>query len=235
MRVGRESTVPWRLAIALVRVSGIIPAFTCREPFPTPDVCMPAEPSGQPESTAFSQTDAELILALRNGQTAALGTLYDRHAGLVYGLALATLGNAQEAEDLTQDIFFILAKGSTYNPQRGSLRTFLAILTKSRAKDRLRSRSSNRRMLDRWQWGRPAESGVNLPLEQVFQQEQSQEVRTALAQLSEPEQLVLQLAYYDGLSQSEIAQQLDIPLGTVKARARRGLLKLRQTLTSFTR
>ncbi|MGI0489947.1 sigma-70 family RNA polymerase sigma factor [Pantanalinema rosaneae CENA516] len=196
---------------------------------------MPAEPSGQPESASLNQTDAELILALRNGQTTALGVLYDRHARLVYGLALTTLGNAQEAEDLTQDIFLTLAKGSSYNPQRGSLRTFLAILTKSRAKDRLRSRSSTRRMLDRWQWGRQLEPGTPLPLEQVFQQEQSQEVRTALAQLSEQEQQVLRMAYYEGLSQSAIAQQLEIPLGTVKARARRGLLKLRQTLTSFTR
>lgn len=196
---------------------------------------MPAQPSGQPEPPSLSQTDAELIFALRNGQTTALGVLYDRHAGLVYGLALTTLGNAQEAEDLTQDIFLTLAKGSSYNPQRGSLRTFLAILTKSRAKDRLRSRSSTRRMLDRWKWGSQSEVGATLPLEQVFQQEQSQEVRTALAQLSEQEQQVLRLAYYDGFSQSEIAQQLNIPLGTVKARARRGLLKLRQTLTSFTR
>ncbi|HEY9618263.1 MAG TPA: sigma-70 family RNA polymerase sigma factor [Microcoleaceae cyanobacterium] len=194
-----------------------------------------AEPAGQQESALLSQTDAELILAFRNGQTTALGVLYDRHVGLVYGLALATLGNAQEAEDLTQDIFLTLAKGSSYNPQRGSLRTFLAILTKSRAKDRLRSRSSARRMFDRWSWSKQSETGTNLPLEQVFQQEQSHEVQTALAQLSAPEQQVLKLAYYDGFSQSEIAQQLDIPLGTVKARARRGLLKLRQTLQSFTR
>lgn len=223
------------MPIAGVRVSGFAVEFTGRESCPHSTVCMPAESSGQLEPASLNQTDAELIFALRQGQTTALGVLYDRHAGLVYGLALTTLGNPQEAEDLTQDIFLTLAKGSSYNPQRGSLRTFLAVLTRSRAKDRLRSRSSARRMRDRWSWGRPAETGANLPLEQVFQQEQSQAVQTALAQLSEQEQQILRLAYYEGLSQSAIAKQLDIPLGTVKARARRGLLKLRQTLTNFSK
>jgi RNA polymerase sigma-70 factor (ECF subfamily) len=83
--------------------------------------------------------------------------------------------------------------------------------------------------------GRQAEIPANAPLEHVFQHEQSQEVSIALAQLSDNQQQILRMAYYDGLSQADIAKQLEIPLGTVKARARRGLLKLRQTLTSFTR
>ncbi len=194
---------------------------------------MSSEPSGSLTSLQH-QSDAELIFAFRNGQKAALGVLYDRHASLVYGLAMQALGNAQEAEDLTQDVFLTLAKGSSYDPKRGTLRTFLAILTKSRAIDRLRSRSSMRQKLAGWQAGHPPEVAPNIPLEQAFQQEQSQEVRSALAQLSEEEQQILTLAYYDGLSQSQIAQQLGLPLGTVKTRARRGLLKLRQTLTPFT-
>lgn len=196
---------------------------------------MQSEPSANQAPPASNQTDAELIVALSRGQTAVLGALYDRHAGLVYGLALSVLGNAQEAEDLTQDIFLTLAKGTTYDPQRGSLRTFLAILTRSRARDRLRSRNNARQTLQRLNLDGQPETAANAPLEQVFQQEQSQEVRTALAQLSDSQQQILRMAYYDGLSQTEIAKQLEIPLGTVKARARRGLLKLRQTLTSFTR
>lgn len=195
---------------------------------------MPSEPSGHSAPSFSNQTDADLVLALRNGQKAALGILYDRHAGLVYGLALKALGNTQEAEDLTQDIFLTLAKGSSYDPKRGTLRTFLAILTRSRAIDRLRSRSSIRQMMSRWQTEDSAETTPNLPLEQAFQQEQSQEVQLALAQLSAEEQQILKLAYYDGFSQSQIAQQLELPLGTVKTRARRGLLKLRQTLTPVT-
>ncbi|HEY9748479.1 MAG TPA: sigma-70 family RNA polymerase sigma factor [Allocoleopsis sp.] len=196
---------------------------------------MQSEPSANQAAPVSNQTDAELIVALSKGQTAALGVLYDRHAGLVYGLALSALSNDQEAEDLTQDIFLTLAKGTGYDPNRGSLRTFLAILTRSRARDRLRSRRSTHQTLQRWKLGGQAETVSNTPLEHVFQQEQSQEVSTALTQLSDSEQRILKMAYYDGLSQAEIAKQLEIPLGTVKARARRGLLKLRQTLTSFTK
>lgn len=179
-----------------------------------------------------SQTDAELFQALRAGQTEALTILYDRHTALVYGLALKVLGNTQEAEDLTQDIFLTLVRGCSYDPKRGSLRTFLAVLTRSRAIDRLRSRQSRLTFLHRWHGDR-REDASNSPLEFVFQNEQSQALQTALSQLSESQQEILKLAYYEGLSQSEIAKRLEIPLGTVKARARRGLLQLRQTLTHF--
>ena len=179
-----------------------------------------------------SLTDAELIQALRAGQTNALAVLYDRHAGLVYGLALKVLGNPQEAEDLTQDVFLTLVRGCSYDPKRGSLRTFLTVLTRSRSIDRLRSRQSRLAFLHRWR-GDQREDASDSPLKFVFQHEQSQAVQTALSQLSESQQKILTLAYYEGLSQSEIAKRLEIPLGTVKARARRGLLQLRQMLTNI--
>lgn len=194
---------------------------------------MHLEQPGNTEESLPSRTDAELYLALRAGQTTALGDLYDRHASLVYGLALKILNNRQEAEDLTQDIFLNLAKASTYEPSRGSLRTFLAVLTRSRAIDRVRSRSTASTFLGRWRPSRSQEVTSNPPFEYMFQNEKSQEVQTALAQLSDSQQQILRMAYYDGLSQSEISEQLEIPLGTVKARARRGLLKLRQTLTDY--
>jgi RNA polymerase sigma-70 factor, ECF subfamily len=194
---------------------------------------MLSEQSSNLDPALQNQTDAELIFALRNGQTPVMAVLYDRHSGLVYGLALKTLGNTQEAEDLTQEVFITLVKSTAYDPRRGSLRTFLAVLTKSRALDRLRSRSSARQLISRWQQNKTPEPTSNIPLERAFQSEQSQEVKAALAQLPEAEQQVLRLAYYDGLSQSEIAKQLALPLGTVKTRARRGLLKLRQFLAPF--
>lgn len=195
---------------------------------------MHSEEPGNKEKNLVNQTDAELFLALKAGQIAALGVLYDRHAGLIYGLALKILGNAQEAEDLAQDIFLNLAKSSAYDPRRGSLRTFLAVMTRSRAIDKVRSRNTASRFLGRWK-SNAQESTPNSPFEYVAQSEQSQEVQAALAQLSESQQQVLKLAYYDGLSQSEIAQRLDIPLGTVKGRSRQGLLKLRQSLTDLIR
>ncbi|MBD2078984.1 sigma-70 family RNA polymerase sigma factor [Leptolyngbya sp. FACHB-17] len=193
---------------------------------------MMSEQFDDAEKSPPSQTDAELYQALRAGQKEALGTLYDRHAALVYGLAIKALGNPQEAEDLTQDIFLNLAKSTTYDPRRGSLRTFLAVLTRSRSIDRVRSRSTSRSFLDRFR-SSSTEMASESPLEQVFQTEQSQEVRAALAQLPESDRQILRLAYYDGLSQSEIAARLSLPLGTVKTKTRRGLLKLRQTLTDY--
>jgi RNA polymerase sigma-70 factor, ECF subfamily len=194
---------------------------------------MHPEQPGHPPKAAPSQTDPELYQALRSGQAHVLGVLYDRHAGLVYGISLKTLGNSQEAEDLTQDIFLTIAKGCSYDPNRGSFRTFLAILTRSRAIDRIRSRQVNLQTLGKWKLNTHQETSANLPFEYVARADQTQEVQAALAQLSADEQQTLKMAYYDGLSQSEIAEQLKIPLGTVKARARRSLLKLRQTLTNF--
>jgi RNA polymerase sigma-70 factor, ECF subfamily len=193
---------------------------------------MHSEQSGNTDKPLSSQTDAELYLSLKTGRAEALGVLYDRHAGLVHGLAFKVLGNPQEAEDLTQDIFLNLVRSSSYDSRRGSLRTFLAILTRSRAIDRVRSRNTALSFLGRWKSGNQQEDS-NTPLEYVFQGERSEEVRMALAQLSESQQQILKMAYYDGFSQSEIAERLEIPLGTVKARARRGLLKLRQTLTTY--
>ena len=176
-----------------------------------------------------SPSDRELWFALRSGQTGALGQLYDRHASLVYGLSLKVLGNTQEAEDLTQDIFIKLAERSSYDPDRGSLRTFLMVLTRSRAIDRLRSRQSasrSRRVMQ-------ANFATNPPVQHtdtIIQAEQSAAVKAALSQLPAPEQQVLQMAYYEGLTQAAIAEHLRTPLGTIKSRTRRGLLKLRQIL-----
>lgn len=189
--------------------------------------------SVMPSEKALSeQSDPDLYLALKAGQASALGVLYDRHAGLVYGLALSKLGNAPEAEDLTQDIFLNLTKSTSYDPRRGSLRTFLAVLTRSRSLDRLRSRKTTQSLLTRLKLG-GREPDANSPFETVFQADQSQQVQTAIAQLSDAQQQLIRMAYYDGLSQSEIATQLQIPLGTVKTRTRQGLLKLRQSLMEY--
>ncbi len=185
--------------------------------------------SSEPPSHSC-KTDADLFLLLQNGQTDILAILYDRHAALVYGIALRLLKNTTEAEDLTQDIFLILTKKCSYDPQRGTLRTYLGILTRSRALDRLRSRSRNQKRLHNQSLNESAKALSESPMVEVSQVERSHEVQQALKQLSTQEQQVLRMAYYQDLSQSEIAKQLNIALGTVKSRSRRGLLKLRQAL-----
>ncbi|NJK27816.1 MAG: sigma-70 family RNA polymerase sigma factor [Coleofasciculaceae cyanobacterium SM2_3_26] len=190
-----------------------------------------AEPSNtEPSNTELSNTElsnTELWMALKQGNMDALGVLYDRHAGLVYAIALKTTKNTQDAEDLTQDIFLRLAQ-SSYDPKRGSLRTFLAILARSRSLDWLRSRQRKQAALQIS--GLEPQESTNLPVELLYKEERDREVQDALAQLSENQQRVLHLAYRDGLSQAAIAEQLGAPLGTVKAWARRGLMKLRQNL-----
>ncbi|AZB72388.1 sigma-70 family RNA polymerase sigma factor [Synechococcus elongatus] len=189
---------------------------------------------GFPSPTSSDvRNDHDLWSELQQGQVAALASLYDRHASLVYGIALQVLGNPQEAEDLTQDIFIRLVdrQRSHYDPRRGSLRTYLAVLTRSRAIDRLRSRRTQAAAIDKVQSQLVQQQATIDPLiSNLGAAETSTEVQQALAQLSESQQQVLRLAYYEGLSQADIAERLGEPLGTIKARARRGLLKLKQIL-----
>jgi RNA polymerase sigma-70 factor (ECF subfamily) len=183
------------------------------------------------ESDKFCRaTDSELIHAIRNGQVHALGELYDRHAQFVYGLALKILTRPEEAEEVTQDVFLKLWQRDIYNASRGTVTQFLSVMTRSRAMDRLRSRGSRLRFLQRLQRSSNPTSTNSLPLDLAEIRERSRSVKAALAQIPAAEREVLELSYFEGLSQSEIAQRLDIPLGTVKSRSRQGLQKLRPFL-----
>lgn len=176
------------------------------------------------------QTDTELFSAMKAGISSALGILYDRYGSLVYRLALKILADPQEAEDLTQEIFLNLWRHSTYNPTRGSLSSFLTTVTRSRAIDKLRSRGTNLKFLQRWSQMMATETPSPTPFESASLSQRSHYVREALAQLPEKQLKVLEMAYYEGLSQSEIATQLGIPLGTIKTWSRQGLLNLRKNL-----
>ena len=175
-------------------------------------------------------TDAELYKKLKSGYRDALGIIYDRYSKLVYSLALRTLANPQEAEDLTQEIFLTFWQRQTYDPARGSLGSFLSTLTRSRSIDKLRSRNVVTKFLQRW--GQVVQTAPQppSPLEAASLDQRSQQVQSALQQIPEQQRKVLELSYYEGLSQSEIAKQLNIPLGTIKTRNRQGLLKLRHHL-----
>lgn len=176
------------------------------------------------------EADAELLAALAVDREKALGALYDRYAGLVYGLAMKVLGAPSEAEDLTQEIFLTFCTKSDYDPARGSLSAFLVTLTRSRAIDRIRARSRKTQFLDRWGDEFGPEGSVASPFDDLSHAERSERVRAALADLPAEQRRVLEMAYYRGLSQSEIAAELETPLGTVKSWARKGLFGLRASL-----
>jgi len=176
-----------------------------------------------------TQTDTELFQALKAENLDALGILYDRYGVLVYRLALRILANKQDAEDLTQDIFISLSRNNTFDLHRGTMRAFLTVMTRSKAIDRIRKLRSQSSSLQKWNQAL-AHVAVENPMEKASNHEISQRVRDALTDLPERHRQVLEMAYYEGRSQSEIAQDLGIPLGTIKSWARQGLISLRKAL-----
>lgn len=183
-------------------------------------------------SVKDQQTDGALVTQLWQGDLAAMGSLYDRYGRLVYSLALKGLGQVTEAEDLTQEVFLSLMRTRTYTPSRGSLASYLTTLTRSRVIDRLRAQSTRQKYQHHWH---RHQSAVDLttPMKHLTQAENRALVKRALSALKPQQRQVLEMSYYEGLSHSDIAAQLEVPLGTVKSWARRGLLQLRQQLSTL--
>ncbi|MGD1952775.1 MAG: sigma-70 family RNA polymerase sigma factor [Leptolyngbyaceae cyanobacterium] len=181
------------------------------------------------QSVMTHETDSALVVRLWDGDVSALGSLYDRYGTLVYGIALKGLRQVAEAEDLTQEIFLKLMRTRSFNPRRGSLASYLTTLTRSRVIDRLRSQSTQRKYLNQWHHNQ-SDVDSSTPMKHITQQERRALVREALTTLKAQQREVLELSYYEGQSQRDIAEHLGVPLGTVKSWARRGLLQLRQQL-----
>jgi RNA polymerase sigma-70 factor, ECF subfamily len=177
------------------------------------------------------QSDSVLFEAMRSGDLRALDVFYARYGDRVYRLGLRILHSSEEAADLTHDVFLSLWQNVNYNSERGSLMALLTVMTRSRAINRLRQMQAQRRLANNW--GRNAlalTTGKQLCLEEISLEEISTKVREALQSIPENQRQVLEMAYYDGLSHTEITEQLKIPLGTVKTWTRRGLITLRQIL-----
>jgi RNA polymerase sigma-70 factor (ECF subfamily) len=176
--------------------------------------------------------DRTLLDAL-SSDARAFATLYDRHSSLVYGVALAVLRDGGEAEDLTQEIFVGLYDDDTYDPTRGPLEAYLIARTRSRAIDRLRRGGRHLRLLKQWHASEtPARAPT--PHQTASARQLGERVRAALGELSAREREVLELSYYRDMTQTEIADLLDAPLGSVKSWARRGLSRLQDILKDLT-
>ena len=162
---------------------------------------------------------------LVTGDHTAMAEVYDLYAGLVNGLALRIVRNTADAEDVVQEVFLqVWNQASRYDPSRGQPEAWLCAIARSRAIDRLRRRTSFR------EDGEPMDvtSGVTPPLTDTIA------VRDALNTLSPEQRRALELAYYEGLTQTEIASHLQEPLGTVKTRIRTALIRLRDALGAET-
>jgi RNA polymerase sigma-70 factor, ECF subfamily len=156
------------------------------------------------------------IVSQKNTHRQTATNLYKKYRSMVFWVANSLLKNAQDAEDLTQDIFLGLLRNNTFNPERGSIAHFLHTLTRCRAIDRLRTKEVKRRAQVRLGAIHPA--AIASPLENAITLERAEELSRALPHLPVKQRHVLELAYYGGLSQTQIAVQLNLPLGTVKSR-----------------
>lgn len=173
--------------------------------------------------------DVELLRAVQRGDETALASLYDRYRSILFGLILRILHSRPEAEDVLQDVFIqVWQRAASFDETRGKPFTWLVTLARSRAIDRLRVLESRGRTAT--EAARELVDEVSDAVADTMRSEQSAIVRGALAQLSEEQRQTLLLAYFEGLTQSEIARRLDEPLGTVKTRMRAGTIKLREIL-----
>lgn len=171
------------------------------------------------------------IRQIAAGDQMALGQLYDETSHLVYGLALRILGDPAEAEEVTLDVYEqVWRQAGDFNLQRGTPLVWLTMLTRSRAIDRLRVAKRQRYREESLDEAHNFMSTVASPEEDALTIERRQIVQMALSDLSPDQREAIELAYFQGMSHSEIAQHLGQPLGTVKTRIRSGMMKLRAWL-----
>ncbi len=176
-----------------------------------------------------------LIAAIGAGDTDALERLYDVNSPMIYALLLRLLGNPEDAQEVLQEVFLqAWQRAGSFDPRRGNEIAWLISIARSRGIDRLRSR--------RTRSIRESEAGREISirtgdvvreqgLDDAIVSEQQKEMRAALAGIPDAQRLPLELAYFNGMSQSEIAEHLGEPLGTIKTRMQLGMKKLRDRLS----
>jgi RNA polymerase sigma-70 factor, ECF subfamily len=174
-------------------------------------------------ATNVVSTDAMLVSAIRSGDEQAMAQLYERYSSIVYSVALRVLGNTAAAEDVLQEVFMRLWRSpDVFDASRGSLAGWLAVIARNRAIDVLRQR-------------RP-ESDITEVVIPVMQDlaggaewnRALEKIRSVLGSIPSPQRSVLEMAYFEGLTHTEIAERTGEPLGTIKTRIRAGLLTLRK-------
>lgn len=176
--------------------------------------------------------DEELMTLVEDKDQRAFEVLYDRHGGAAYSLAQRIVGNAETAEDVTQEAFIsIWRSGARFDRARGSVRSWTLGVTRNRAIDALRRQAGRAPKLDfDDDAALEAQPSGELTDSEAIRRETASRVRGALAELPGEQSHVIGLAYFGGFTHSEIAEMLGVPLGTVKGRMRLGLEKVRVQL-----
>lgn len=177
--------------------------------------------------------DLALVRRIVDGDEAALGSLYDRYGGLVYSVALRVLRDAQAAEEILQDIFHHLWRAaSRFDPARGSLPGWLLVTTRNRSIDRLRRRTPEfTDDLLPENIVLPGSAAIDME-SNIAQSRLLEKVRGAIGKLPDTQRELMVLAYFEGLTHSEIAERTGEPLGTVKSRLRAAIAWLKKEMQS---
>jgi RNA polymerase sigma-70 factor, ECF subfamily len=164
-----------------------------------------------------------MITALKSGDQGAVAELYDRYSSVVYAVALRVLGDTGAAEDILQEIFLQLWRNpGAFDAARGSLAAWLSVITRNRAIDSLRKRKPQTDFEDVVLSLTPDLAG------EADRHRAAEKVRGVLGTMPAPQRTVLEMAYFEGMSHSEIAAKTGEPLGTIKTRIRAGLMALRK-------
>ena len=179
-----------------------------------------------------AEADIDVVQRLAAGDRDAVAELYDRHAARIMGLAIRIVRNSSDAEDVVQEVFSQAWRTApNYQPARGTVAGWLLMMARTRAIDRLRSRQARRDAADGADLdGLPAD--VAPVSEQLIASQQAASVREAMMTLPVEQRAALELAYFEGLTQTEIAERTQTPLGTVKTRIRTALTSLRRSVRS---
>jgi RNA polymerase sigma-70 factor (ECF subfamily) len=178
------------------------------------------------------QADQASLARIARGNQDGLAELYDRHARLIFSLALRILQDRADAEDVVQEVFTqVWTQAGRYDPGRGAVAAWMLTVARSRAIDRLRARRARpEAAAEAGAAEALPDSAITQDLE-LLSDEQVRRLRVALEQLPEAQRTALELAYYEGLTHAEVAARLGEPLGTVKTRIRQAVIKLRESLS----
>ena len=177
--------------------------------------------------------ELDLLARITKRERAAFEQLYTRYSNILYATAMKFLKEDADAQDVVQDVFIqIWDKAKLYDPAKGKPLTWALTMTRNRSIDRIRAIQRRTRLRDDFEKETVADesAGIREALSGVDASERTQILRDAVGRLSPEQRKVIDLAFFGGLTQSEIADRLGEPLGTIKARARRGLMKLKELL-----
>ena len=175
-----------------------------------------------------TRADITLLSRMAAGEESALGTLYDRHSRLIFGLILRIVRERRDAEEVLQEVFVqAWTRANTYSPALGTPAGWLIGIARHRAIDRLRTNAVRLRAVAQ---AAPPGAPQDDPERHASESERQRDIQRALGELPPEQRDLIQHAYFEGLTQSELAARFNLPLGTVKTRIRTGLLALRNLL-----